>query len=1069
MARKLTAWLGIYEEEIQLFCWTVLLLFLVRTSGIILNNYAETAFLKRYGVEYMPIVNMINAVATVVIMGFIAGLMQQVPGPRLLAWMFLFCGGSVTLIWALIPFGLDLIYPILFMLKAQYEVLLALLFWNLANDLFNTQQSKRLFPLVTAGGVVGQIIGSFGTPWFARTLRFDNLLLAYLVITIAGAVAVWLMARRFPMLLAGGGRTKGGRKKSSMMEEIRRVWPMMKSSTLMKVMVLLTFMPNVVIPIINYQFNYAVNDQFATETGLIMFFGYFRGVLNIISLVILLFVGKIYGRWGLPVALMFHPFNYVLAFMAFLFRFDVIAAIYARMSTQILRTTINIPAVAVVTGLFPESYRAFVRPFLRGTVVRIGLFLGSTLILISDKLFHPRYLSLVALPFVLAWLSAPFWLKRRYTAILTDLVSGDMSDLKSMETKDIHQLFRDPAMRRKLRDDFAGSSPEDCMWYGQLLKSVGDDQLDRLVLEKLHGAQPETQIQLMELLSSADPQTLNELEQWTRKENPRLQETAVMTLARLTPLDRRGEVDFAALIDAATPEVRAQAAVALLPTDPEHFKALIQTWIDAPNDSARKAGIIAAGLSGDAVFLPSLSHLLNTDAVSEIRAAVLRALKHIQPPDINALVAPYLHHESPNVRQAALADFQITDKTALQQVISMLADPSDTVSELAKTRILDAPFQDGKQLIKSLSSPRRKVREKIFRLLEDLDIKGLDVVRFVNGQAEGAYKYLLESTAAGTLVDTPVRQLLVGHLRQQGQLQVENIVRVLAVQDTTGKMRIVSRGLLSADARQRANSLEALGDILDKSMVRILMPLLDASPMDQKTGAGKKLFKLKTFAGTGADLIHHLLQQKHWVTRVLALEAASQCLVDSLDTERIAAAAADPESRQVRLAARRLQKHLGNDTNDEEAPMEGPMAVSEKILLLKRIDIFAGLSVSELSAIASVTEEIDYLPGVKVIQEGDTGETLYLIVSGTVAVVKQLEDGSEIELDQIGAGDYFGEMALFEDTKRSASIVTQEGTRLLFLHKQDFNEMVREYPQIALAICNALSDRIRKLHQKMRA
>ena len=92
----------------------------------------------------------------------------------------------------------------------------------------------------------------------------------------------------------------------------------------------------------------------------------------------------------LPIALMLHPFNYILAFLAFLFRFDVFSAMYARMSTNILRTTINIPANAVLMGLFPESYRAMVRPFLRGTVVRIGLFLGSGLILFSEPLFHPR-------------------------------------------------------------------------------------------------------------------------------------------------------------------------------------------------------------------------------------------------------------------------------------------------------------------------------------------------------------------------------------------------------------------------------------------------------------------------------------------------------------------------------------------------------------------------------------------------------------------------------------------------------------------------------------------------------
>ncbi len=60
-----------------------------------------------------------------------------------------------------------------------------------------------------------------------------------------------------------------------------------------------------------------------------------------------------------------------------------------------------------------DCSRAMVRPFLRGTVVRVGLFLGSGIILMSSNYFHPRYLSLVALPFVLAWVTAPFILKKR--------------------------------------------------------------------------------------------------------------------------------------------------------------------------------------------------------------------------------------------------------------------------------------------------------------------------------------------------------------------------------------------------------------------------------------------------------------------------------------------------------------------------------------------------------------------------------------------------------------------------------------------------------------------------------
>ena len=168
MLRSLGKWLKVYEDEIALFLWTTLLLFLIRNANILFNNFAETAFLKRYGVEYLPLVYIVNSIATFFIMGFMTGIMGRLPGSRLLAYMLLLFGCSVGALRFVIPLGFDLLYPLLFILKAQYEVLLALVFWNLANDLFNTRQSKRLFPLITAGGVLGGVVGSFATPPLAR-------------------------------------------------------------------------------------------------------------------------------------------------------------------------------------------------------------------------------------------------------------------------------------------------------------------------------------------------------------------------------------------------------------------------------------------------------------------------------------------------------------------------------------------------------------------------------------------------------------------------------------------------------------------------------------------------------------------------------------------------------------------------------------------------------------------------------------------------------------------------------------------------------------------------------------
>ena len=473
MRSKILNLLKIYEEEISILLWTAALLFIIRSSGIILSNYAETTFLKRYGVEYLPIVNMLNAVVTFFIVGVITIFFGKISSARMLSYIFIYSGISVALIRQLIPFGFDLLYPFLFMLKSQFELLQTLLFWNMCNGLFNTRQAKRLFPLLMAGGVIGLILGSVGTPYFAKTFNLDNLLYLYLATCLVGAVLVYALGRSYPTLMFSEKIHRPDNKKSSMIQEFKDVYPLIKDSMLIKFVLVLTFMPNVVIPIMSYQFNYVVNGQFASEAAMIQFFGYFWGFLNTISLFILLFVGRVYGRWGLPVALMFHPFNYMIAFFAILFRFDVISAIYAKMSTNILRTTMNLPASSVLIGLFPESYRNMIRPFLRGTVVRMALFTGSSLILISGALFHPRYLSLVALPFVLAWMVAPIILKSKYAMILRDLISKNLLDIKSLESEELGQIFKQDKVLSELETAFLDARGKDAIWYGQLLKNKG--------------------------------------------------------------------------------------------------------------------------------------------------------------------------------------------------------------------------------------------------------------------------------------------------------------------------------------------------------------------------------------------------------------------------------------------------------------------------------------------------------------------------------------------------------------------------------------------------------------------
>ncbi len=1065
--RAIGRWFNVREEELGLFVWTLVLLFLVRSSGIFLNNYAETAFLKRYGVEYMPIVNMINAVATFFIMGVMTGFMTRLPGARLLARLFVFCGLSVALIRAIIPLAFDLVYPILFMLKSQYEVLLALLFWNLANDLFNTRQSKRLFPLITAGGVIGQILGSFATPFIARWLSLDNLLLVYMVTALTGAWVVQAMGRRYPTLLFQQNKTPAGKTRSSMTDEFKTVLPLMRSSVLVKILVVLTFMPNVVIPIMNYQFNFAVNAQFATESGLIDFFGYFRGALNIVSLVILLFVGKLYDRFGLPVALMFHPFNYMLVFIVFLLRFDVVAAMYARMSSNIIRTTINIPATAVVTGLFPESYRSMIRPFLRGTVVRVGLFLGSGMILLSDPLFHPRYLSLVAMPFVLAWIVTPFVLKRRYAGVLLDLIADDRIDFRSLGANELSQLFRDRQIQESLIRRFRHSAGGNRLWHGQLLKSIAVNDLDTHLLAAIvEEPDLQTRMGLIDLLTdNAAPAAVDTFTGLLPTAAPELVVAMIDAGRRMSPhvfarFNRQ-------ICKSSMPlDVKALAVGALFNVEPARFAPVIERWLAADDGHRRRAGIIAAGSSRDMRFADRLKALLARPDNDAMLILLLNSLRVIGVKDLNPLIVNRLQDPDPSMRRAVLEIYQIDDEPSLKNVISLLGDDTEEIAGLASEKIRTADYQNSLRLVKSLSLPQKQVREALFGLLTDMAIKDLDVFRFVRFQARVCYELMIQVQGVRRLAGGELQHLLAIHLDQRIWFTLQTTLRVLAAQDRSGRMRMIARSIFSTDKRQRANSIEAMDDILDKSLSRLLMPLLDDMNIAERIAIGRRVFP-NELASTTASLFDILLASRNWVTLVLTLTLAGRMPIDLDEPGRIQELAGH-DNANVSRAAEELLTHpdvsSGQEATMETAP---PIPLTDKILHLKNIEIFADLSVNELAAVASVTEEVHFGEGETVFKEGDHGDTLFLVVEGEVAVIKDIDGERQIELDSIGAGDYFGEMALFGDDRRSATIQVKTAARFLTLHKQELQEIVREYPQIALHVCRVLSVRIRHLHGKI--
>lgn len=112
--------------------------------------------------------------------------------------------------------------------------------------------------------------------------------------------------------------------------------------------------------------------------------------------------------------------------------------------------------------------------------------------------------------------------------------------------------------------------------------------------------------------------------------------------------------------------------------------------------------------------------------------------------------------------------------------------------------------------------------------------------------------------------------------------------------------------------------------------------------------------------------------------------------------------------------------------------------------------------------IVSICSEWNYEKGMEIFSEGNRAKGFYLILSGKVKIYKTGYDGREQTLHIFGEGDIFGEVPVFEGGSYPANAVTLERSRLMFIPKNEFIDLIKRQPEIALGLLAEMSRRLRK-------
>ncbi len=142
---------------------------------------------------------------------------------------------------------------------------------------------------------------------------------------------------------------------------------------------------------------------------------------------------------------------------------------------------------------------------------------------------------------------------------------------------------------------------------------------------------------------------------------------------------------------------------------------------------------------------------------------------------------------------------------------------------------------------------------------------------------------------------------------------------------------------------------------------------------------------------------------------------------------------------------------------------------SRKLEVLKEVPIFGGLAVKELDKIAAVAHQRMYRKDQVILIEEEAGQTLFILMSGQVKISRISEEGREVILAVMTEGDFFGELSLLDGQSRSANVTVLNDAEMLLINRDDFLNLLTEFPQIAIQLLRELAGRIRKSDSQIKS
>lgn len=885
--------------------------------------------------------------------------------------------------------------------------LAVLAFWTLAADIFDVRQGKRLFGLLNAGSWLSYVAAGPFTGVIASSLGTANL---YFIIAacLAAGLALQSLVLRGAKPPHSAPATGQEQKQPSLRSLLANRYVLLIFG-----LVALWRVSYFVLDAIFYSTASVQFPDTAQNSGFIGLFFSAVGLLGFITDTFL--TGRILGRFGLWAGLLATPIALILSMSGFtavglfastwtmgLFWF----AVAGKFNNEGLGFTLDQSASSLLYQPIADALRPRARAIGEGIVQPAAIGIAGLLLTLLSGLLHfdLAQLALVYLILAAAWLGLGIILAGAYPRALVEALTQRRIRRESL--LDLNAVS-EQVLTSGIHSPHAGS----VIYSLDLLERSENPGLPQWLANLVEHESPEVRRAVMEHIERAKPQAMNSMiaRRIRDEDSSYVRLGAVQALAAI---NQGNEQVLAPYLESKRESERIGALLGLARhggekgwlLGMEHLQGLLHDR--KPSNRAAAARIL--GEASQAHNADMLRSLL-ADPDLEVRRAALRAAGKIASADLWTAILPNL--ESPATRALAAEALEAGGDAVLPLLAETLAREESPLAmrvKLARTCGNIGSAQAAQVLSAYLNDPDPNLREAALAGLTECAHRADKADERVQAQVQAETREAVELLAAlRDLESAPETETLRRALILELEHIRERLLHLLGFFYDREAIHNARRVLARRDPRKLAFALEALDTVLPREIKKTVLPLAE------ELGAAERLKRM------GA--------------------APEGC---------------PPAARIARLAERR--GWIGTCANaclKKGSPME---TIVERVLILKSVNLFSRMPDDALAELADVLTEVHVPAGTTIVEKGEAGSSLYVIVDGRVAVL----DGSR-QLNILGDRDVFGELSLLDTEPRSATIRAETDTHLLRLDQEPFYEVLADRIEVAMGAIQMLTANLR--------